>query len=148
MSHCNDKPIRLDTSLPTNGSLPAPSGGLTAFDINCRELAECMCKAVVRSIEQYRVEMIEKYSSKADDPELPTLLAAWKNWAKTTMVGLPDCLDPDAVSVVFTESMQVDVAGLNGATLLNAKYANRTYDAVQAFGSHLISFNIDDWHDE
>ncbi len=147
MPNCNNRPISVDTSLPTNGSLPVPSAGLTTFDTECRELAEAMCKAVIRAMEQYRVSMIAKYAGSGDDPEVPTLLTAWKNKAMSG-AGLPDCLDPEQVLTGVSDSMQPETANLTGQALLTGTFNNRTYDAVQTFGSQLTSFDIDDWHDE
>jgi hypothetical protein len=101
-----------------------------------------MCKAVVRTIEQYRV-----VRNAAGNPTFPAELGKWKDWANDQTNGLPDCLDPDTPSSAYRQSMQVNVSATPPAQVAFSKQTNRTYDAVHALGSELISLDVDDWHD-
>lgn len=136
---CNNNPITICTSLPPNlESTPKPS----LFDTQCRELAEAMCVAVVRTIEQYRVDKKGELQGKGIPDELQDWVLRVKNG------GLPDCLDPDAASTISGESMRVDLSSLAGPMLDAGEFANRTREFVQSFGSSLTSFDVDDWHDD
>jgi hypothetical protein len=140
-ANCNQEPITVCTSLP--GAL-TPSN----FDQQCRELAEMMCLAVVRTVEEYNRKRRANPGA-----SLPSELMDWKAWAKGLVggqPGLPDCLDPnDATNANLGESMQVDVSSLSQPSQQTAgKYTNRAYESVFQFGASLSSFDIDDWHDD
>jgi hypothetical protein len=138
--HCNQDPIKVCTSL--TGAL-SPS----TFEHDCRELAEMMCHAVVRAMEEH----YRKHKSDPT-PALPQKLRDWKAWAKglTGGQGLPDCLDlSDPTNRTLGESMKVDVAAQTTTpTQSAAKYTNRAYQSVLHFGTSLASFDLDDWHDD
>lgn len=139
--YCNQDPIKVCTSLP---GVMAP----TNFDHECRQLAEMMCLAVVRTLEEYN-------RKRRQDPAaaLPTELMNWKAWAKGDVPGepgLPDCLNPnDPTNTSLGGSMKVDVSSLSQPGQQTAgKYTNRAYDSVFEFGTSLAGFDIDDWHDD
>ncbi len=138
--HCNDEPITICTSLPnTMGS---------SFDLGCRDLTEILCLAVVRYMEEYN-----RTKNAAGSPSVPASLDAWKAWAKglSGKPGLPSCLDRTVVTRTLGDSMWVDIAGVSPPTSANitaAHYTNRISTAVESFGSDVMSFNVDDWHDE
>lgn len=142
-ANCNQDPIRVCTSLPI---LPM-SGTPTNFDEDCRDLAELMCLAVVRYMEEYN----RKYRT-TPNPALPSKLESWKLWAKglsATQPGLPDCINRAVASVALGESMTPDVSAQSQpSTTSAAEYTNRTYDAVQTFGAVLAAYDINDWHDD
>lgn len=139
-THCNQEPITVCTSL---GGAVSP----TTFEQQCRDLAEMMCHAVVRAMEQH----YRKYKS---DPSaaLPQKLMDWKAWAKGASggQGLPDCLDlNDPNNRNLGESMDVDVAAQTTTSAkAAAKYTNQAYQSVINLGVDLAAFDIDDWHDE
>ncbi len=136
---CNNNPITICTSLPPNlAANPKPS----LFDTQCRQLAEAMCVAVVRTLEQYRVEK----KGKLETEGIPSELMDWVLRVKNG--DIPDCLDPDTVSTALGESMRVDLSQVAPANLSVGEFANRTREFVQSFGSSLTSFDIDDWHDD
>jgi hypothetical protein len=100
-----------------------------------------MCKAVVRTIEQYRVDNKAKLSNTG----IPSELYSWVLRAQKG--SLPDCLDPETASTESGKSMRVDLSNLVGGSLAAGQFANRTREFVQSFGASLTSFDIDDWHD-
>lgn len=139
--HCNQEPITVCTNLPATVTP-------TNFDQQCRELAEMMCLAIVRTLEEYNRQ-------RRADPNaaLPPELMDWKAWAKGLVggqPGLPDCLDPnDSTNVTLGESMRVDASAASSpGTQTASKYTNRAYESVFDFGVSLAGFDIDDWHDD
>ena len=145
--NCNDHPIVVCTSLPTGITV-------SAFESNCRDLAEVMCASVARSIEEY---CRTKTEGRTVTPTFPSRLHDWKAWAKSSGGGKPGlpaiCLDLGTTSDVLGESMRIDIAKLEsgGATsdeIAAARYTNRVYAGVEAFGAEMMSFDIDDWHDD
>lgn len=141
---CNQNPIKVCTSLRLNPMSPDPSN----FEDQCRELAEVMCKAIVRSIEE-----IYRQHRGGTSPSLDAKLLAWKTWAKgpsTSTPGLPDCLDPAApTNRTLGESMRPLVAstapqGDKDAAL----YTNTAFRAIQQLGAGFTAYDIDDWYDD
>lgn len=139
MPNCNNEPVTICTSLPnTMGS---------AFDLGCRDLTEVMCLSIVRYMEEYN-----RTKNAEGSPSVPAQLNAWKQWAKglAGKPGLPGCLDLSVQSEKLGESMWVDVAAVTPPTAANiaaAHYTNRISTAIESFGSDIMSFDVDDWHD-
>lgn len=147
VTNCNDHPIVVCTSLPVGITV-------SAFESACRELAEVMCASVVRSVEEY---CRTKTKGGTVTPSFPSRLDDWKAWAKSTggaKPGLPAiCLDLGTTSDELGKSMRIDIAKLvaGGGTsdqIAAARYTNRVYDGVEAFGAGMMSFDIEDWHDD
>jgi hypothetical protein len=108
-----------------------------------------MCKAVVRSIEEYYRQ--QPASSK---PSLPGGLLKWMEWANTPQSGakpgLPDCLDLTTAPPPATigQAMLVDESTVSNANQVSVRnYLIRTYEGVIQLGSDATVFDIDDWHD-
>jgi hypothetical protein len=148
ITNCNDDPIVVCTSLPTGIAV-------SVFESACRDLAEVMCASVVRSIEEY---CRTKTKGRTVTPSFPSRLDDWKAWAKSSSTGskpgLPQhCLDLATTSAELGESMRIDIAKLeaDGASpdeIAAARYTNRVYDGVETFGAGMMSFDIEDWHDD
>ena len=140
-TYCNDEPITICTSLPAT---MAP----TAYDEQCRELAELMCLAIVRSVEE-----INRQHRGTSGASLSSTLLAWKSWAKgavTGKPGLPDCLDPsDPTDRTLGSSMRPEVSSSAPAGEKDAaQYTNAAFEAIQQLGAGFASFDIDDWYDD
>ncbi len=138
--NCNNDPVVICTSLPNTIGSP--------FDLGCRDLTEVLCLAVVRYMEEYN-----RTKNAAGGATLPAELNDWKQWAKglSGKPGLPGCLDLSVVTRTLGNSMWVDLSTVSPATpdnLAAARYTNRISTAIESFGSDVMSFNIDDWHDE
>jgi hypothetical protein len=143
-ARCNDDPILICTSLPVASSI-------VPFHAECRVLAEIMCTAVVRSIEEY-------CRTKTDDgvTSLPAKMKDLYAWAKTPVTagkpGLPGCLDLSSPSRTLGESMRIDISSMPSTStpdqIAAARYTNRVYDSVESLGSGMMSFDIDDWNDD
>ena len=140
-TNCNQDPITVCTSLPYT---MAP----TTYDQQCRELAELMCQAIVRSIEE-----INRQHRGTSGASLSATLLAWKTWAKGSVSGtpgLPDCLNPATpTNQTLGQSMR-PVVGTSGSQGEKdaAQYTNSVFDAIQQMGAGLASFDIDDWYDD
>ncbi len=146
-ANCNQDPFKICTSLPNVPIADAPGD----FDQACRQLAQMMCMSVVRTMEEYN----RKHRVNAN-AQVPTALQEWVNWAKSTQAtrpGIPDCLDRTTKPIPqkLGEAMLVDKATIpagNPDQVKSAEYLARVYRAVMGFGSDLIGFDVDDWHDE
>ena len=145
MTHCNDKPICTPTSLD-----PIPNGkepDQFDFDDHCRDLAEQLCKAMVRRVEQFRRQERRRNPG---NPQLPQKMIDWKHWAagRTAEPGLPDCLDPQENQGVDMEISLAIAAGSGPGILSNAKKLNRTANAMTTGARLLVGYDVDDWHGE
>ncbi len=138
--NCNNSPVTICTSLPTTMG--------SAFDLGCRDLTEVMCLAIVRYMEEYN-----RTKNAEGSPSVPAQLTAWKAWAKglSGKPGLPGCLDLSVVTRTLGNSMWVDLPTVSPPTAANiaaANYTNRISTAIESFGSGVMGFDIDDWHDD